>query len=120
MTETLRIDEEQGYVDLEVVGALDAEAMRAQIQRVMEAAERADLRRVLVELTAVDQMPPASAIYEMIGGMRRNFRYVLVAPGDRMAAEGVRFVETAAMNSGLAMRIFEDRERGLEWLLAKT
>ena len=118
MEESIRIEDELRYVDLQVTGSMSAADLRSQATRVTKMAMDAGLRRILVDNSGLEAVPSTSVLYELVGGLPRNFRYAIVAPVELLAAEGMRFVETAGMNTGLAVRIFETRETALEWLLA--
>lgn len=81
-----------------------------------------DVWNVLADFTAMthtalpaDIIGLAEALKEL--GVSERFREAVVRPSDVTAAVWVDLWEKAAMNRGIAVRSFRDRESAIAWLL---
>jgi hypothetical protein len=50
-------------------------------------------------------------------GMAQSMKEAVLLPGLPMAAEDVRFWETACLNRGIRVQVFLDRQNAIDWLL---
>jgi hypothetical protein len=58
-------------------------------------------------------------LYEQLG-LSRTLREAILLPAMPDTIENVRFYETASLNRGYTVRLFENREEALGWLLTES
>ena len=113
--------------DIQVVetvydGDLPPAALAALVKETIEKASEfqaakflADCRSMKMGHSVFDLYYLASLVESSVLN-RSEFREAVLYPTDLLAGENVRFWETTALNRGLTVKIFTDRETSLQWL----
>jgi hypothetical protein len=76
-----------------------------------------DCRELAGSSSAVELYSLAERVTSTRGA--RGFREAVVLPEVEAAAQDVRFWETACVNRGLDVRVFDTRDGAIEWLLGQ-
>lgn len=110
-------------VEMVTSGYFGAEEGAEAMAQGMSLSIENDVWNVLADFTAMthtalpaDIIALADALQEL--GVSDRFREAVVRPTDVVAAVWVDLWEKAAMNRGIAVRSFRDRESAIAWLLA--
>lgn len=113
------------YVELTVVGALDATELGAAFTAVHDVAEEQGVWLLLSDSVALVRGPgpdPLRAVAVRIGeiGFGSRYRQAILLPSDPAAAAETRDWEAEARAHGLAVRTFTDRAAAVAWLTLDT
>lgn len=110
-----------GYVELIYQGQLSPDEVERSAIKSMVAARGNNLKKILAdcsELLGGHSIIDLYGLIELFAADRTGPRIkeALIMPTLPVASDNVRFWETACINRGLDVRIFNDRESALEWL----
>jgi hypothetical protein len=111
---------EDGYVFVAHEGVLRPEEIQAATLEAMAAMDADKVDRVLVDLTGVTDTPSTMDLFSAHAALPEYTRVprprgALLLRADQ-EADG-RFIEDVMVNRGLPVRVFDDREAALQWLL---
>jgi hypothetical protein len=76
-------------------------------------------------MSGVTHTPPPSEVVRFAEelsqrGLPRRYRQAVVRPTDTIAATWIDLYATAAVNRGIAVRVFRDRAAAIDWLESAT
>ncbi len=79
----------------------------------------------LSEMSGTTHTPPPSAVVSFAEelaqrGVPASYRQAIIRPTDTIAATWIDLYATAAMNRGLTVQVFRDRDEAIGWLLAPS
>jgi hypothetical protein len=111
---------EDGYVFVAHEGVLRPEEIQAATLEAMAAMDADKVDRVLVDLTGVTDTPSTMDLFSAHAALPEYTRVprprgALLLRADQ-ETDG-RFIEDVMVNRGLPVRVFDDREAALQWLL---
>jgi hypothetical protein len=113
-----QVRQEGNILMVELSGRPTEERMHALISDLLKTVDRG-VRGTLVELRAIRSMGPVAAKSLVTSlpqrGVPRDHRIALLLM-DESPGVDARFAETVAVNRGIAMSVFEDRDCALRWL----
>lgn len=120
MPESVTILEELGVVEVVSVGDISREQMGRSLAQVVEHRLFRELRRVLVDVREASSLPSPMPLFDFANAVAsqrvlQDVRFAIVR--QPTSHEDLDFLETAAHNRGVQMRVFETREHALDWLL---
>ena len=110
-------------VEMVVDGVLTADDGAEAMQTGLDLSMTHDIWATLADFTHMRQTAPAGdivALAEVLAnlGVEDRWREAVILPSDPTSAVWVHLWETAAVNRGLAVRAFHDRDEAVTWLLA--
>jgi hypothetical protein len=84
-----------------------------------------DVWNALSDMSGVTHTPPPSEVVHFADalskrGLPRRYRQAVVRPTDTIAATWIDLYATAAVNRGLEVKVFRDREEAIAWLESGT
>ena len=108
---------------LTFTGAISSDDMTHAFEKTARVCLEHDVWRVLTDATAMTAAHSVIDVYRLVTtiadlGVQDTFREALIAPTDAPARENVRFWEDAAVNRGLACKVFATEAEAVFWLLA--
>jgi len=108
---------------LTFTGAISSPDMTHAFEQTARVCLEHDVWRVLTDASAMTASHTVIDIYTMVTtiadlGVQDTFREALIAPNEATARENVRFWEDAAVNRGLACKVFATEAEAVFWLLA--
>jgi hypothetical protein len=119
MSYTLRQFEEEKYIELYYYGEFTISELENSKIDGNEVLSRNGWHRVLVDVTTAHAYPATVDYFDFASGLTQdapgNIRLALVVKEERK--EIGKFFENVAVNRGLDVRCFTDRDEGLKWLL---
>ena len=120
MTHDIRVLDDDGIVEIVHTGRMTiVEATESRTEAAAIMFDR-DLTLILADVSQTDHDENTGDLLEFNSSHYDVFpagsRLAVVIPADPSKAESARFAETVAVNRGILMRIFLDREEALEWL----
>lgn len=115
MPDLLRVDRDHGIVDIRSYGSVSEGDLAASIAKVKEIAADEGINRVLVDTKDQESLPSTGAIFDLISRFPREVAVALVS-ADQPTAEEIHFIETVAVNRGISIRVFRERDEAEEWL----
>ena len=119
MSYTIRQFDEGKYIELFYHGEFTISELENSKIDANEILSRNGWHRVLVDVTTARAYPATVDYFDFASGLTQdapgNIRLALVVKEERK--EIGRFFENVAVNRGLDVRCFTDREDGLNWLL---
>ena len=118
---SVALDASGRFLDMTYGGVVSAPEMAVAVRRALELAVEHDTWAVLTDCAALISGPAVLDLYSLVEALAHlealpRYREAIVRPVDPVAAESVRFWETAAVNRGLQSRTFADRARAVAWL----
>ena len=119
MSYTVRQFDEGKYIELLYYGKFTIYELENSRNDGEEVLSRNGWHRVLVDVTTAEAYPAIVDYFDFTSGLPKeapsDIRLALVVKEARK--EIGMFVENVAVNRGLNMRCFTDREDGIKWLL---
>jgi len=111
---------EDGIVEIVHTGQMSInEATESRTEAAATMAEH-DLRLVLADVSATDHSKSTTDLYKFNASHYEVFpsftRLAVVIPPDPDNAKPAEFAQTVAVNRGIMMKIFLDREDAMSWL----
>ena len=116
------IDSQHPIVEVHYAGVLDAHELADAFAAAALQAQQRNLSRVLADCTELQGGHSVIDLYGLVSRLKAldpsgALHEALIRPTNKKGAELVRFFETAAVNRGLTIRTFGDRESAIDWLM---
>lgn len=109
------------FIELTYAGAVDGKELGASAAACVALIERHQTSRVLGDCSALDGGHTLADLYflsDWVAGLKLpRFREAMLLPPAAASSEAVRFWQTTCINRGLSVKVFDNRETALEWLL---
>ena len=109
------------YIAVELSGAPLEADIRAMLVELLQRSREANLLAALVEVRLAFGLDPVASKDLVLAlpamGFAPEFRIAVLLLDDA-ARNAARFAENVAFNRGLAVRVFDERAKALEWLCA--
>lgn len=116
MAENIRINKEDGIVEVVSLGIVTKENIESLITKIKQIGNEFGINKVLLDTTKQELMPDITSIYEIFSKMPCNLRIAILANQEQNTLHDVKFAETVARNRSIQVKIFFLREAALEWL----
>ena len=109
------------YIVVELSGAPLEADLRAMLTELLQQSREANLLGALVEVRLAFGLDPVATKALVLAlpalGFAPDYRIAVLLLDDA-ARNAARFAENVAFNRGLAVRVFDERAKALEWLSA--
>ncbi len=110
-----------GYVSLTLSGSVTLEDLEGGRDRAVALLDKHRCRRLLVDATREQRKQPVLDDYSFTSQLGEQFppgtvHAVVVRANEK---EYMRFVENVAVNRGVDMQLFLDRDQALKWLVGR-
>lgn len=108
-------------LEVKYYGKVTDDEFRAAIKEFVEKKGGSKYLLVLTDCLEIDIGPTVLDVYERINmyekmGIDTETKEAILIPANQVVTQNVKFYETACMNRGYNVRIFENREAAIEWL----
>ena len=118
MPETIRVDEERGIIHVQDYDNVSKEDVDKSISEARHILATKGIDKILVDTTKIETMPNTLAIYDVFSTMPGEFKIAMLVQESQATAREFSFGETVASNRGLRVKIFNEKDRALEWLVS--
>jgi hypothetical protein len=103
-------------------GRIGASELRSAVESTISAFRSTGALRVLSDCTRLEgghSIVDLYALVDLLGSLAlpASFREAILLPQQPFAAEDVRAWETFCVNRGILVRVFQDRQAALDWLV---
>ena len=116
MPDNVVLNKELGIIDITSYGIVTSRDIIDSINKIEGFFKESGINKVLVDTTTQEQMPGTVGIFKLFSTMPKAYIYVLLVKENQLTEEDLQFAETVAVNRGVQMKIFYDREKALKWL----
>lgn len=119
---TIGYEPEIEALSVSIEGAFTLEAARRLTRDVLARAIEHSTPRFLVDVSALGRPLSTLEILFMVkdyevAGVGRDSRIAVLLPGEASAREDIRFYQTAALNRGYSVQVFDEKPRAVAWLV---
>lgn len=109
-------------VETSYSGLLTPSELTSAVHETLAAAEQEGVNRLLADCTTLEGGHSVVDLYTLAKevaerGIMWTIREAVLLPRRPDAGEKVRFWETTCINRGFTVRLFDDRQAALDWLL---
>lgn len=113
--------DEGGVILMTVSGRVEPPELQAAFTAAVRTCLEHDRFRVLCDVTALEAGHTVLDMYALVTSLAeavgsRPYREAVVVGSDPAVLELARFFETASVNRGLHVRVFDDRDAASAWL----
>lgn len=119
---SVQVEPDREVVTVTFAGRLSPDALGAAFQSVLESCAELDSYRVLADCAAMEGGHSVLELYGMVERLSElhlpRFREAVLRPRQSGAEGLTQFWEDAGVNRNLQVRLFDDRDAALEWLVA--
>ncbi|HMT10937.1 MAG TPA: STAS/SEC14 domain-containing protein [Ignavibacteria bacterium] len=117
----IEISSEPEKLEVKYFGKVTEDEYRAAIIEFIEKKGGSKYLLVLTDCLEMNIGPSVLDVYERINmyeklGIDTETKEAILIPADQIVVENVKFYETACLNRGYNVRIFENRKEAIEWL----
>lgn len=110
------------YVETTFAGVLTPDDLKAAVMATLHECLSRNAPLLLADCSQLEGGHSIVDLYEMASAVASSavvghLREAVIVPASAVAADSVRFWETAAGNRGLTVQLFQDRDSALAWLL---
>ena len=126
MSSDVRYDASSGLIEIVYSGEVTASEMRETVRRRIAIQKETGATKVLADASGVRVSPSITDLFGLPSKLfaeedaKRSTMVALVLPDSAGPRERARFLETASVNRGWLMRVFEDRQSAVAWLMEST
>ena len=110
-------------VSVSYAGHVTSQDIRSCVERVIELMRAENTNLVFMDIGGVTRIDAGTVeilslpeLYRSLG-LTGSFRQAIVAPPGSAALDAAAFYETVCLNRGHQVRLFQERDRALEWLV---
>lgn len=117
----IEILQEPERIEVAYYGKVTEEELRLAIKEFMDKKGGSKYLLVLTDCLGITTSPSVLDVYERINmyeklGIDTKTKEAILIPSDQVVVENVKFYETACLNRGYNVRIFENRQEAIDWL----
>lgn len=117
----IEISSEPEKLEVKYFGKVTEDEYRAAIIEFIDKKGGSKYLLVLTDCLEMNIGPSVLDVYERINmyeklGIDTETKEAILIPADQIVVENVKFYETACLNRGYNVRIFENRKEAIEWL----
>lgn len=116
MPDKFQINEKLGLLEITSTGIVTADDIDDSIEKSKAAFEKLGINKLIVDTTKQEKMPGTVSIHRIFSNFPRNISLALVAERNQLTENDIIFGENVAVNRGVRMRIFYNREEAIKWL----
>ena len=116
------IHPENPIIETQYIGGLSPEELSNAFYQTVALAEQHKATLFIADCSQLTGGHSLFDLYELIkvigaSDLRRSFKEALLLSDSPLINEDVKFWETACRNQGLQVKVFQDRQAALDWLL---
>lgn len=113
---------ENPIIETQYIGILSPEELRSAFDQTVALAEQHQVTLFIADCSQLTGGHSLFDLYELIkiigaSDLRHSFKEALLLSDLPAVNEDVKFWETACRNQGLQVKVFQDRQAALDWLL---
>jgi len=116
--------EEKSWIEINVKGELGVQTAEEIIRLAIQSLSEANYQRLLTDTREADPILSIWDYYRLAGFIAKKVKDTELKPGSirrahvgRQGWKELQFFETVLFNRGQVMKLFNDREKAIEWLL---
>ena len=120
MPDDVRIREDLQIIQVDSHGDVTAENLKRSLEEVVRIHQKRGLSKVLVDATKQRSLPDTVPVFQFgseLAEASRKLKFAIVSSRKTVAAQ--KFLETAAVNRGACVQVFDSVDAALAWLLGK-
>lgn len=118
----LAYNEAQQFIELTYSGAIDKTELSDSAAACVALMAQHQNNRVLGDCSTLDFVHTLTDLYFLSDWVAKlklpRFREAMVLPSAALSSDAVRFWQTTCVNRGLNVKVFDNREAALKWLLS--
>jgi hypothetical protein len=112
---------ESCFVEEAFTGSVTPQELQDSFRQVISAARERGFSRILSDCSSLKGGHSVFDLFVLADDLKaesiaHTLKQAVILPEDREAAGLVRFWETTCSNRGIRVRIFEDRQKAIDWL----
>lgn len=109
-------------IETTFAGLLTPDELKAAVMATLHECHSRDVPLLLADCSQLQGGHSIVDLYEMASAVASsavvgNLREAVLVPASAVAADSVRFWETAAGNRGITVQLFQDRASAVAWLI---
>lgn len=116
MPDKIRLNEDRGIIEIESYSVITKVDIAESISKVQQILNDKGINKILVDTTKQDTMPSTLAIFDLYSTFPQEFRIAILIQKSQVTAEDISSAETVAVNRGVLMKVFCEKEPALQWL----
>ena len=116
MPDKVELNKDLGIIEITSFGIVSSGDIMDSINKIMKIFKETGVHKVLVDTTTQEKMPGTVGIFKLFSSMPKEVVYVLLVKEHQLTEEDLIFAETVAVNRGVQIKIFYDREKAIDWL----
>lgn len=116
MPDEFKINKELGLMEIYSHGNVTELDINSSIAKAQAAYQQHGLDKLLVDTHMQQQMPGTVGIFKIFSNFPRHISLAILAKKEQVTVEDIIFGENVAVNRGIRMKVFYDREAAIEWL----
>lgn len=116
MPDTIKLNKDQGIIEIRSYGKVENSDIENSIRRVTEIYKQSGVNKVIVDTTEQESMPSTLKIYSLFSLFPRDLLVAMVVNQEQPTKGNIRFAESVAQNRGIRIKQFNSREDALKWL----
>jgi hypothetical protein len=118
----VRAVQESSFLEVVFTGAVTPKELQAASKQSLSIAREKGLTRLLSDCSAFKGGHSVFDLFTLANDLKAEsialvLKQAIILPGNQEAADLVRFWETTCANRGILVRIFDDRQRAVDWLV---
>lgn len=116
MPDKVELNRDLGIIEVTSYGVVTGSDISDSVDKIDAFYRETGIPKVMVDTTRQEKMPGTVGIFKLFSSMPLTITFVLLVKEKQLTEEDLLFAETVAVNRGVRMKIFYDKEKGLEWL----
>ncbi len=119
MPSGIKANKDVGIIEVRSYGDVSLDDLRRQIPDVRRTSEDTGMRKVFVDTTDEESLPATFDLLDFMSKLPRELAYATYSRTRHATHEDMKFAETVALNRGICVQHFVDRDTAIAWLLAQ-
>ena len=117
MPDKIQVNEDLGIIEVESFGKVSKDDIAQSIANIREIFVEKNITRILVDTRKQETMPSTMDIFGLFSVFPREFKFALLVEQSQTTKESLSFAESVGVNRGVCMKIFDEKESALHWLI---
>ena len=110
-------DTDTGILEVRSFGEVTLDDLRSQIAEITRLAAETGIRKVLVDTLGEESLPSTFDFFDFMSNLPTDLVYAMYSNRTQQTHADMEFGETVALNRGIRIRHFSDRDSALSWIL---
>lgn len=116
MPDEFKVNKKLGIIEIRSYGVETEEDIAGSVTSALEVYEKTGINKVIIDATQIKEVPGIIDTFKLFSSMPRQIVQAIVATKDQVNENELIFAETVAVNRGIGLKIFYDRQDALNWL----